>query len=101
MTGFRTGLHPFRPLLAASLLMGVGLGSLGCTGDIGAPAGSTDPLTPPPNNGTGGTTVTPACVPGPPSVGVAPLRRLTRSQYNNTIRDLLGVTTNPASTFSL
>ncbi|MEM9453040.1 MAG: DUF1592 domain-containing protein [Myxococcota bacterium] len=31
-----------------------------------------------------------------PSVGVAPLRRLTRSEYDNTVRDLLGDTTQPA-----
>jgi hypothetical protein len=31
-----------------------------------------------------------------PSVGVSPLRRLTRSQYDNTIRDLLGITGNPS-----
>jgi hypothetical protein len=31
------------------------------------------------------------------SVGVSRLRRLTRSQYDNTIRDLLGITGNPAA----
>ena len=31
-----------------------------------------------------------------PSAGVQPLRRLTRSQYDNTIRDLLGITGNPS-----
>jgi hypothetical protein len=30
-----------------------------------------------------------------------PLRRLTRTQYNNTIRDLLGMNTNPASGFGI
>ncbi len=34
------------------------------------------------------------------NVGVSPLRRLTRSQYNNTIRDLLGITDNPADRLS-
>lgn len=91
----RLRLHLF---LTASLLASAGLGSMGCTGDIGPVDGTPDPLVPPPT-GTGGTTVS-ACVPGPPSVGVAPLRRLTRSQYNNTIRDLLGIATNPAATFS-
>ena len=33
-----------------------------------------------------------------PSVGVAPLRRLTRFEYDNTVRDLLGDTTRPAET---
>jgi hypothetical protein len=31
------------------------------------------------------------------SVGVSPLRRLTRSQYDNTVRDLLGVTGSPSA----
>jgi Protein of unknown function (DUF1592)/Protein of unknown function (DUF1588)/Protein of unknown function (DUF1595)/Protein of unknown function (DUF1587)/Protein of unknown function (DUF1585) len=31
------------------------------------------------------------------SVGVSPLRRLTRSQYDNTVRDLLGITGNPSA----
>lgn len=36
-----------------------------------------------------------------PSVGAAPLRRLTRFEYDNTVRDLLGDTTRPAhSSFS-
>src|SRR5271166_5550224 len=34
-----------------------------------------------------------------PSPGAAPLRRLTQSEYNNTVRDLLGDTTQPASAF--
>src|SRR5260370_27146256 len=90
-----------RPFLTASLL--IGLGSIGCTGVIGPNNGTPDPLTNPPNNGTcgGGVTTLPACVPGPPSVGVAPLLRLTRTQYNNTIRDLLAITPNPATTVSL
>jgi hypothetical protein len=33
------------------------------------------------------------------SPGVAPLRRLTQSEYNNTVRDLLGDTSNPANAF--
>ena len=34
------------------------------------------------------------------TVGVSPLRRLTRSQYDNTVRDLLGVTGNPSEALS-
>jgi hypothetical protein len=34
-----------------------------------------------------------------PSPGAAPLRRLTQSEYNNTVRDLLGDTTQPANAF--
>lgn len=33
------------------------------------------------------------------SPGVAPLRRLTQSEYNNTVRDLLGDTSSPANAF--
>jgi Protein of unknown function (DUF1592)/Protein of unknown function (DUF1588)/Protein of unknown function (DUF1587)/Protein of unknown function (DUF1595)/Protein of unknown function (DUF1585) len=36
---------------------------------------------------------------GTPSPGAAPLRRLTQSEYNNTVRDLLGDTTHPADQF--
>jgi hypothetical protein len=54
--------------------------------------------------GTGGTTgmaaaggaSTPSCVVTP---GIAPARRLTRAEYNATVRDLLGETTRPADAF--
>jgi hypothetical protein len=36
---------------------------------------------------------------GTPAPGAAPLRRLTQSQYNNVVRDLLGDTTHPADAF--
>jgi hypothetical protein len=36
---------------------------------------------------------------GPPQIGATPLRRLTRFEYNATVRDLLGDTTNPADAF--
>src|SRR5687768_12788105 len=35
----------------------------------------------------------------PPDTGAAPFRRLTRGEYNNTVRDLLGVSIRPADTF--
>ena len=57
------------------------LGLLGCTG---VPA----PLTP-----AGGGA--PTLVTREPAAGLAPLRRLTREQYANTIRDLLGITDAP------
>jgi hypothetical protein len=34
---------------------------------------------------------------GTAAVGMSPLRRLTRSQYNHTVRDLLGITSDPAA----
>ncbi len=64
----------------------LGLASLcalsGCVGEIG----DTDDPT--------GEAVDPVCNPGP-----APMRRLTRWEYNNTVADLLGDTTAPASSF--
>jgi hypothetical protein len=36
-----------------------------------------------------------------PNPGSAPVRRMTRAEYNNTVRDLLGDTTSPAQGFSL
>jgi hypothetical protein len=41
------------------------------------------------------------CGGGPPSIGATPLRRLTRFEYNATVRDLLGDTTRPADAFPL
>jgi hypothetical protein len=52
--------------------------------------------------GTGGTTpvIPPQCMDQATiQPGSAPLRRLTRFEYNNTVRDLLGDTTSPASVF--
>lgn len=40
------------------------------------------------------------CEGAPISVGVAPMRRLTRTEYNNTVRDLLYDTSAPADLFS-
>jgi hypothetical protein len=45
--------------------------------------------------GTGGTADLSKCA--QPSVPRAPLRRITRFEYNNTVRDLLGITSNPAN----
>jgi hypothetical protein len=39
------------------------------------------------------------CTPGVHSVSAAPLRRMTQSEYDNTVRDLLGDTTHPARSF--
>src|SRR5688500_6904249 len=79
--------------------------SLGCTGDIAGGGGGTSPdgtdkgmIGAGANMGAGGRMVNPPpdnrgalddakTVPGP-----APLRRLTTLEYDNTIRDLLGVT---------
>ena len=44
-------------------------------------------------------TVDPSHPPDLNAAGPMPLRRLTQREYNNTVRDLLGVTTKPASNF--
>ncbi|MGE0791273.1 MAG: DUF1592 domain-containing protein [Sandaracinaceae bacterium] len=61
---------------------------MGCQGAIEAPEANPHVTAPPP----------PVCDrAAPPDPGRAPLRRLTVEEYDNTIADLLGVTTAPAS----
>lgn len=91
------------PWSFGALVLGTVMSLPGCTATIGDPGGgdSSNPAGPggPGNNpgggnGSGGTTTTetPLCTGSAgPSVGVAPLRRLTRSQYGHTVRDLLGL----------
>jgi hypothetical protein len=86
----------FRPLRVLCLL-GAPVFGLGCTGNIdgGSAAGQpTDPDHRPPP-----TVVPPMMPPGPGALddaksvpGPAPIRRLTKLEYDNTIRDLLGIT---------
>jgi hypothetical protein len=87
-----------RPI--GALVLGTLLGLAGCQGTISAPDGDDAATAVGPasagsgNLGGGGTSSTgaPVCAStATPSVGVAPLRRLTRSQYSHTIRDLLGL----------
>ncbi|HEY0712041.1 MAG TPA: DUF1592 domain-containing protein [Polyangia bacterium] len=72
----------------------------GCTGEIGfqpgdegQPPGPGPGGSPAPNNGApnGQQPGAPSACSAQPSVGVSPLRRLTRTQYNHTVRDLLGL----------
>jgi len=83
--------------------MGISLGLSACTGVVGGPDGE-DPGAPgnpggPSSSGNPGASgssgvsggAAPECNAAAPSVGVSPLRRLTRSQYSHTIRDLLGI----------
>ena len=56
------------------------------------------PTTTPPDE-TVPTPVAPTCT--TPQPGSAPVRRMTRFEYNNTVRDLLGDETSPAQSFSL
>ncbi|WP_438021788.1 DUF1592 domain-containing protein [Sorangium sp. So ce233] len=68
----------------------------GCTGDLGASRSDDSTTTDPPPP----TTTQPlVCDDGLVHPGRAPLRRLTRFEYNRTVRDLFGDTTEPA--FSL
>jgi hypothetical protein len=57
----------------------------GCEGEIVGPG-----------TGTGSNTDPLCALPNP---GPAPIRRMTRTEYNNTVRDLLGDTTKPADAF--
>ncbi len=94
-----------RPLTNLALL-GVALGGLGCSGSIGeagnlGPAGPSEPGSrtpggPGPSTGPG-PGVNPGALPSDSDTvpGPAPLRRLTRLEYENTVRDLLGLTTVP------
>jgi hypothetical protein len=65
--------------------------ALGCTGSVADPGAGT----PPPVGGSVAPPAAPGQQPvaaGTVSAAVAPMRRLTRAQYRNTVRDLLGVT---------
>lgn len=68
------------PLFAVAL-------SAGCVGDIGDPSETTNEAD------------APICADGVTQPGRSPIRRLTRHEYNNTVRDLFGDTTEPANSF--
>jgi hypothetical protein len=80
-------------------LAGAGLIVLGaCTGEIEKL--DSDPQSSPGNGGKPGQSGQALCTTDETSPGVTPLRRLTRSEYNNTVRDLLGDSTRPADEFA-
>ena len=95
------GSHMLRPLTNLALV-GVALCGLGCSGSIGdgggfGPGGPSDPWRPRARwprsrrlRPSGGRTRAPCRRTRTPSPGTAPLRRLTRLEYENTVRDLLG-----------
>jgi hypothetical protein len=80
-------------------LLGAGAIGAGCTGSISDGDGSSDPGGSPQPGGPGGpVTSGPAAKPGAGALGdsasvpgAAPVRRLTRLEYDNSIKDLLGV----------
>ena len=97
------------PGLSGLFFPGLFCGLLACSGAVtgpggnksgpgGDPAGGGNPSDPsggsnpgPQGNGSGGGSPQNPVAPATVSAAVAPLRRLTRDQYRNTIRDLLGV----------
>ncbi len=70
------------------------LTAIGCVGSIEDPGAG-------PNGASAAPTEPGAsvCANSRPSAGPSPLRRLTRAEYDNTVRDLLGITTRPAQQF--
>src|SRR5580693_1677713 len=94
-----------RPALASLRILGPGVaiaaiaacvGSIGDGSDVGGGMGGG--LGGAGGPGTSGTSMTQAaCTTLSP--GATPLRRLTQPEYNNTVRDLLGDSSSPASAF--
>ena len=78
--------------MGRTLLLGLGcaFAAAACIGDIGDREGE---ITPPGSM--------PQSCEGGPQPGDAPIRRMTRFEYNSTVRDLLGDDTNPADGFGL
>jgi hypothetical protein len=74
-----------------------GPGAAGGTGTDPGPGPGGTPVGPPPIAPPAASAVEMACKTRDP--GPAPIRRLTRWEYDNTVRDLLGDTTHPASAF--
>lgn len=77
-------------LFFASVALGVLVATSACIGDIGDPAPPDETTPDPQPEAVCGEAVEP---------GPSPIRRMTRFEYNNTVRDLVGDTTRPADTF--
>jgi hypothetical protein len=84
-------------LVGTALLMGTfaTVAATGCTGEVGDPAGMPGDQPPPITTGAGGT----GAVADPNAAGPVALQRLSNQEYNNTVRDLLGDTSQPAGQF--
>jgi hypothetical protein len=97
-----------RPLRSMRALAFAALGLFGCTGAIGGGANGGNTTGPggtvtPPGGTAPGQTPTPtptATNPAAEIAGRTPMRRLTHDEYNNTVRDLLGVNGDFASAFA-
>lgn len=82
----------------AVLACALACGTLACSGDIVSPGtGKKAPARVGGAGGGGGPSPAEACA--APVSGASPLRRLTRVEYENTLRELLGVTDSPAQAF--
>jgi hypothetical protein len=88
--------HRIAPTLVIVPAIAAAVIAASCVGYIGNAADSNDGGTPG-SGGTPPTTMTESCT--TPKPGSAPLRRLTQSEYNNTVRDLLGDNSQPANSF--
>jgi len=89
------------PRLKFIASLGVALGALSaCDATISGnmAGGGAGPVSPPAGPTPEGTPSTPAAG-DPNAAGPRPLLRLTRREYNNTVRDLLGDTSRPADAF--
>jgi Protein of unknown function (DUF1592)/Protein of unknown function (DUF1588)/Protein of unknown function (DUF1587)/Protein of unknown function (DUF1585)/Protein of unknown function (DUF1595) len=76
------------------LVLVAALGACGVAESNGTPVHRN---VPPADAGSMGGDAGTAC--GAPALGSSPFRRMTRKEYNNTVRDLLGDATNPATAF--
>ncbi len=94
-----THTYPTRRIPAGLLVSLCGVGLLGCTGEIDGANGSGPTGTGPLGVAGSGTELTGGASCATPAVQASPLRRLTRQEYNNTVRDLLGDATRPADRF--
>jgi hypothetical protein len=92
-----------RPALASLKILGSGLAIAACVGSIGdggdgmGGMGGSVGAGPGGASGSGASTTQAVCTTLSP--GASPLRRLTQAEYDNTVRDLLGDTTSPATAF--
>lgn len=94
-------------LISAGAILGSGAGCASATrhhpgGSLaGDDAGGDDGgiVTPPPT-ALGVSVFTSPCASGSPTVDWSPVRRVSRVEYNNMVRDLLGDTTQPATSFA-
>ncbi len=89
------GLRSWMPLRGLGGAGVIAIAAVACIGSIGADG--SDIRVPDAGALATGSKADDVCT--TPSPGDAPLRRLTQAEYNNTVRDLLGDSSNPANSF--